>query len=406
MPTKEEILSALFPRTVGATYAGSGLARRSLAGTLDAASLPGRAYSALWHRYDEPMLQNMARTTATPGSSLAASVAEGMARDPLTLLSAPVGGLAGSGGRALASGVGSALMRRAAPVAADAAANAGLSALAQYGTEGRVDPGALAANAGLGLGMQGLGSAVAKMAPKGRAAIMENPNFRKWFEGSKVVDDAGNPLTVYHGTNKDFNTFRYYEDYGHHFGDISAANERNKYTGGNNLISAHVKMEKPFSFAFDPGDWSIESTIDAGGEQLEELMLSQLKREGKFAFSDATVPPSEWEAYSSVRDYIDDAPYRNEDLSKKDIHDLVARSLKSSGYDGIKYPNAIEGGVSYVVRDPTQIKSATGNRGTFDPNDPNITHFAGGQSPIAGANALAGRYFRGLMNRDEKKEKR
>ena len=47
------------------------------------------------------------------------------------------------------------------------------------------------------------------------------------------------------------------------------------------------------------------------------------------------------------------------------------------------------------------IKSATGNRGTFDPNDPNITHFAGGQSPIAGANALAGRYLRGLLNQKE-----
>ena len=31
----------------------------------------------------------------------------------------------------------------------------------------------------------------------------------------------------------------------------------------------------------------------------------------------------------------------------------------------------------WIVYDPTQIKSATSNRGTFDPNDPNITHFAG-----------------------------
>lgn len=31
-------------------------------------------------------------------------------------------------------------------------------------------------------------------------------------------------------------------------------------------------------------------------------------------------------------------------------------------------------GIVYVVRAPTQIKSATGNRGTYDPNDPNIQH--------------------------------
>lgn len=31
--------------------------------------------------------------------------------------------------------------------------------------------------------------------------------FRNWFEGSKVVDQAGNPLVVYHGTHADFKEF-------------------------------------------------------------------------------------------------------------------------------------------------------------------------------------------------------
>ena len=34
-----------------------------------------------------------------------------------------------------------------------------------------------------------------------------NSNFKKWFKNSKVVDKQGNPLVVYHGTNKSFNSF-------------------------------------------------------------------------------------------------------------------------------------------------------------------------------------------------------
>ena len=36
--------------------------------------------------------------------------------------------------------------------------------------------------------------------------LNKNPD-TQWFSGSKVVDDAGNPLVVYHGTNKDFSRF-------------------------------------------------------------------------------------------------------------------------------------------------------------------------------------------------------
>ena len=50
------------------------------------------------------------------------------------------------------------------------------------------------------------------------------------------------------------------------------------------------------------------------------------------------------------------------------------------GHDGVVQikPDGTIGDV--VTFSPTQIKSATGNRGTWDPNDPNITHFAPGLS--------------------------
>lgn len=57
------------------------------------------------------------------------------------------------------------------------------------------------------------------------------------------------------------------------------------------------------------------------------------------------------------------------------IPDWVTKTLKSLGYDGIKDTGGKLGGEAHAVWIPFeehQVKSATGNRGTFDPNDPNI----------------------------------
>jgi hypothetical protein len=37
---------------------------------------------------------------------------------------------------------------------------------------------------------------------------VQSEEFKKWFSGSKIVDKSGNPMRVYHGTNKSFTTFK------------------------------------------------------------------------------------------------------------------------------------------------------------------------------------------------------
>jgi hypothetical protein len=37
--------------------------------------------------------------------------------------------------------------------------------------------------------------------------VTELPEFAQWFRGSKIVDDSGKPLRVYHGTTQDFESF-------------------------------------------------------------------------------------------------------------------------------------------------------------------------------------------------------
>jgi hypothetical protein len=49
--------------------------------------------------------------------------------------------------------------------------------------------------------------------------------------------------------------------------------------------------------------------------------------------------------------------------------------IKERGYDSVVYKNTQEAaGDSYIAFEPSQIKSATGNRGTFDPDNPNILY--------------------------------
>ena len=61
---------------------------------------------------------------------------------------------------------------------------------------------------------------------------------------------------------------------------------------------------------------------------------------------------------------------------REEVHEPLGASakavLRAQGYDSIIYPNNVEGGTSVIVFSPTQIKSASGNRGTFDPEDPDI----------------------------------
>lgn len=68
------------------------------------------------------------------------------------------------------------------------------------------------------------------------------------------------------------------------------------------------------------------------------------------------------------------------------IPDWVTKSLKADGFDGIKDAGGKSGGSNHSVWipfDETQVKSATGNRGTFDPNKKNILHGVG----VGGAGA-------------------
>jgi hypothetical protein len=156
-------------------------------------------------------------------------------------------------------------------------------------------------------------------------------NFWRWFGDSKVVDEiTGRPLVLYHGTKSDFAEFA--------VADGSAS-------GGFDRAGYH--------FTDNPDTASLFSTTPGEGN--------------------SNVMP----VYLALQDplFLYQRPAASD-----------AEKAKSAGNDGLI--GRASGGIEYVAFSPTQIKSATGNRGTFDPANPNILNQSANDGPGYIVNAV------------------
>lgn len=174
--------------------------------------------------------------------------------------------------------------------------------------------------------------------------------FKDWFgdwennpnEASKVVDENGEPLVVYHNTPFEFNGIFDMEHKSRiapwtsePFGHVGTQETANTIKGTQYALFANIKnpLETP--------DF-VHETVSS--------MLSELYRQGIISK----------EKYSSLRG-----------ISNSELRDLML----SLGYDGTKYENKAErGGTSYSFTSPNQIKSATDNIGTFSRTNDDIRY--------------------------------
>lgn len=171
-------------------------------------------------------------------------------------------------------------------------------------------------------------------------------NFKHWFGASKVVDANGKPLTCFHGTFSNFDTF--YP--GSHFGDNDAANSRIKnsieWKGGNaqtlngaNIMPVYLSIKTPLRIIDDGGLSDIydlvEAVVKTGAVKETEI--------GEFHHRD-------------IKSYT-----------------TLFKVLAKRGYDGLVYENIVEGnGDSWVPFWKHQIKSVY-NRGTWSKLRDNIS---------------------------------
>ena len=168
--------------------------------------------------------------------------------------------------------------------------------------------------------------------------------FKRWFgdwennpkKASKVVNDDGTPLIVYHGTNNEtFNTF------------------------DNTKSDKEVKLNA------------------LGGGYYFTKDKSRAKRYGKRvieAYLDIKKPYRAYPQEGGIRAQIaDDFGLNASEIKRDDIQNI----LKSKGYDGILLHYSKHNNNEWktaVVFNPNQIKSATDNIGTFDKNYDDIRY--------------------------------
>lgn len=355
--------ASLMPRTAAARASGAPWysPRVGIASIMDQASLPGRAYASLGRMEDESYLDALGRTGPryVVGQGEGDEMADAILRDPLT----PVGLGLGS----LLKGV-----RPVVGMASDLGSNAAGMAADQYATTGAVNGGEIGAGAGMGalLGLGGMakGGKRSMISPEEREA-----NLRAWFDEKNHPYPEANPLSsdlgktpriFYHGTTSSFD-----------IPDIARAGKN--FGADKTAVRGHFYVSENPEYAAryaDPEDMASSYGMKtAEGEQISSsnIMPVYIKANKLFDYEDKRlVRMTAKELKLSKTD--------TDRLARGDYHMLESDKfqdfLKSRGYDGFSANE--HGNRNYAVFDPTQIKSATGNRGTFDPNDPNITRFA------------------------------
>jgi len=191
----------------------------------------------------------------------------------------------------------------------------------------------------------------------GAAAVMDQPGtaaFDNWFGDSVVREESGAPLRVYHGSDASFTAFdaNAERSTGTDAPGFFFTDNQNVAAGyGDNVMQTFLKMEVPLTFDFDG-----RSTIRLDGETLTP---SQLVKKIS-AIRDGS---EDVDSEGDLRAELEDAGW---DYLSPEIDGLVLRNIDDSMTAGG------EPATHYVAFEPTQIKSAVGNRGTFDPNDPSI----------------------------------
>lgn len=168
------------------------------------------------------------------------------------------------------------------------------------------------------------------------AAQTETEAFKRWFGDSKVVDADGKPLVVYHGTKSQ--PFKVFDT---ELSWFSPEQSRSKLYGGNE-IAAYLSVKKPFVIEHDANDRL----------NLNDFLI-------KSGLPEVAGSP------------VLDSGYIMELFQRAEFKD----ALRDRGFDGIFVKE--RGADTIAVFESTQIKSATDNRGTFDPSSPNILEQAG-----------------------------
>ncbi len=230
------------------------------------------------------------------------------------------------------------------------------------------------------------------------------PEFKKWFGDSKVVDEHGEPLVVYHGSPYTEKLTEF---------DPKTTGEGNDQLGSGfyfttnpSTATLYAHKEEPDqqnSAGIVPVFLSIQNPIKVSGSNLSDSnavvnsnqAFQLLKKAPNIYNMDETKgeisPVADWLDHVWEVGKVTDADIK--EVSKNytglnllslenDFYGEDSSTFRESvkevlGFDGVV--QTFDDETHWVAWFPTQIKSATGNRGTFDPNDPDIRNHLPGE---------------------------
>jgi len=192
--------------------------------------------------------------------------------------------------------------------------------------------------------------------PRRNPSPLDNPAFRRWFGESVVVDERGEPLVVYHGTDKVFDVFRA------HSRSINTTTFGPVETERTGIF---LSTNPAFSAEYGRRLMRVYASIEDPAEITRDLVL---------AFADSLDP------FGAERELWLQAKYSRSawTLFDGELGRRFVAFLRSHEHDGATFDENVVvedgeiAGRTYVAFDPTQIKSATDNVGTYDPSDPSI----------------------------------
>lgn len=245
----------------------------------------------------------------------------------------------------------------------------------------------------------------------------DTPEFRAWFGDSKAVDAAGKPLVVYHGSPAVEDQVAPTTP-----GDAAALARLQslaKRAGVASPLDVAAVLENwaKHGMLADNAPWATAADVRQAREDTTRAKPKRGKVTQKLAFDTFRMPAEETElgAHFGTRDQARSFgpafpfflalrnPLRLPDLGTWNYQSVLREArrrgvaiseqeyksvfnapnsnqalrdlLEAKGFDGVVYANEAEGeGDSYIAFRPEQVKHATDNAGTFDPNNPSFLH--------------------------------
>lgn len=194
-------------------------------------------------------------------------------------------------------------------------------------------------------------------------SIPDSPAFKSWFGDSKVVDEDGNPLVVYHGTTANFDSFSH--------------DKKGSNTGWDNTVHgfffiADEKLAREFAEENGSGGDVIVKAVYLSIKNPMDLRNTSIFRKAEQAsdivefITDGEEKLSNSAALEWLNQEIGLGEYS--ELQESLQTEAFNEFLKGKGYDGI-ISNFGDGHAEYVAFEPNQIKSATDNNGAYSSSD-------------------------------------